>query len=78
MLIISIPTTYNTANDLKKLDQIITILDCYPGDEEVRIKLMQQTETGLARVFCMPQQVDNDVDMLELLYGIDDIDVEIE
>ena len=76
MITITINQTDNIDNDLNKLDQITNVLDVFPGNDEVKLKIIDQWyEITLMK---MKQRVDaENADMLELLFGIEGIEVEL-
>ena len=74
MLTITITETQDVDNDLEKLNSLKTIFECFSGDDEVHLKIDQ---THRIVTFRLPQKINVNLDMLELLYSIDNIEVEI-
>ena len=76
MITITIQQTDNIDNDFEILDQVINTLDVFSGNDEVRLKIKDQFyEITLLQ---LPQKVEADnADMLELLFGIEGIEVEL-
>ena len=76
MITITIQQTDNIDKDFETLDQIINTLDVFSGNDEVRLKIKDQFyEITLLQ---LPQKVEADnADMLELLFGIEGIEVEL-
>ena len=74
MLNITITQTDDMDKDLEALDSIVTTLECFPGNKEVRLKIVDQWyEITLLR---LNMKVDSDnMDMVELLLAIDNVEV---
>jgi len=77
MLIITINQTSDVESDLERLGSILTSLDCFPGKDEVLIKV--KGETYEIRLFKMPHKVEEDnIDMISLLVDIDNVEIDTE
>ena len=75
-MLITIVQTDNIDSDLETLDTVLCTLECFPGNEEVRLKIVDQWyEITLLK---LPQKVDAEsVDLIELLFSIDNIEIEL-
>ena len=75
-MIITIQQTDDIDKDLDTLGTVLNTLECFPGNEELRLKIVDQWYE--ITLLALPQKVDSEnVDLIELLFGIENIGVEL-